>query len=104
MAIEAAATESLLVPDESPPPLPLHEAITMSLTNLPPSRPSPPPPLHGAAPMVVDSLARYRSYSPLTVHAYGTDLQRFASFLQRRLGRLPALHEIDRQMIVQFAV
>ena len=82
MAIETAAIESPRPPDEAAPPLPLSEAI----------------------PMFVDYLARYRHYSPLTVQAYGADLQRFADFLQRRWGRLPAPHELDRQTLVQFAV
>ena len=82
MATETAAIESPQPSSEAVPPLPLSEAITM----------------------FVDYLARYRHYSPLTVHAYASDLQRFADFLKRRLGRSPAPCEIDRQLLVQFAV
>ena len=82
MAIETAATEPPQLPNESPPPLPLPEAMTT----------------------FVDYLARYRQCSPLTLHAYARDLQRFTDFLNRRFGRLPSADRIDRQTLVQFAV
>ena len=47
---------------------------------------------------------RNRSFSPLTVRAYGTDVRMLREFLKNRLGRLPSPTEITREMIVQFGV
>jgi len=44
----------------------------------------------------------YRSFSGLTVRAYGTDMRMLRAFLEKRLGRVPS--EITREMIVQFGV
>ncbi len=52
----------------------------------------------------LDYLTHYRSFSPLTVRAYGTDLRRFRQFLEGRLGRVPVPTEITRELIVQFGV
>ncbi len=49
-------------------------------------------------------LTDYRSFSPLTVRAYGTDMRMLREFLQHRLGRVPSPTEITREMIVQFGV
>jgi len=49
-------------------------------------------------------LASYRSYSPLTVNAYQSDLRLFADFLKQKFGELPHPSEIDRETIMQFAV
>ena len=49
-------------------------------------------------------LKDYRSFSPLTVRAYGVDLRMLREFLERRLGRVPSPNEIAREMIVQFGV
>jgi len=49
-------------------------------------------------------LTDYRSFSPLTVRAYGTDMRMLRAFLQHRLGRVPSPTEITRELIVQFGV
>ena len=49
-------------------------------------------------------LQDYRSFSPLTVRAYGTDMRMLREFLEHRLGRVPSPTEITREMIVQFGV
>jgi site-specific recombinase XerD len=49
-------------------------------------------------------LRDYRSFSPLTVRAYATDLRMFREFLESRLGRVPSPAEITREQIVQFGV
>ncbi len=49
-------------------------------------------------------LKEYRSFSPLTVKAYGVDMRMLREFLEERLGRVPAPSEITREMIVQFGV
>jgi site-specific recombinase XerD len=49
-------------------------------------------------------LKDYRSFSPLTVRAYSTDMRMFREFLEKRLGRVPAPPQITREMIVQFGV
>jgi len=49
-------------------------------------------------------LTDYRSFSPLTVRAYGTDMRMLREFLRNRLGRVPAPTEITRELIVQFGV
>jgi site-specific recombinase XerD len=49
-------------------------------------------------------LTDYRSFSPLTVRAYGTDMRMLREFLQHRLGRVPSPTEITRELIVQFGV
>jgi site-specific recombinase XerD len=46
----------------------------------------------------------YRSFSQLTVRAYGTDMRMLRQFLEERLGRVPFPNEITREMIVQFGV
>jgi len=46
----------------------------------------------------------YRSFSGLTVRAYGTDMRMLRAFLEQRLGRVPSPIEITREMIVQFGV
>ena len=46
----------------------------------------------------------YRSFSGLTVRAYGTDMRMLRAFLEKRLGRVPSPSEITREMIVQFGV
>lgn len=46
----------------------------------------------------------YRSFSGLTVRAYGTDMRMLRAFLEQRLGRVPSPTEITREMIVQFGV
>jgi integrase/recombinase XerC len=46
----------------------------------------------------------YRSFSGLTVRAYGTDMRMLRAFLEKRLGRVPPPSEITREMIVQFGV
>ena len=46
----------------------------------------------------------YRSFSGLTVRAYGTDMRMLRAFLEQRLGRVPNPPEIKREMIVQFGV
>ena len=53
--------------------------------------------------LFIEYLRTYRGYSNLTVTSYGTDLRQFREFLQRRLGRLPAPDEIERETVVQFA-
>jgi site-specific recombinase XerD len=57
-----------------------------------------------AVPKFLDYLASYRSYSPMSVRAYGTDLRMFREFLTETVDALPAPGEITRQMVVQFAV
>jgi len=57
-----------------------------------------------AAKEFLDYVRHYRGYSPLTVRAYGTDLRMFRSFLESRLGRVPAPAEIKREQIIQFGV
>ena len=52
----------------------------------------------------VEYLASYRSYSPLTVNAYQSDLRTFAKFLSNRFGDLPSPAEINRETVMQFAV
>jgi len=49
-------------------------------------------------------LKDYRSFSSLTVRAYGTDMRMLREFLEHRLGRVPSPTEITREMIVQFGV
>ena len=49
-------------------------------------------------------LKDYRSFSALTVRAYGTDMRMLREFLRHRLGRVPSPTEITREMIVQFGV
>ena len=49
-------------------------------------------------------LKEYRSFSPLTVRAYGVDMRMLRQFLEERLGRVPSPSEITREMIVQFGV
>ena len=49
-------------------------------------------------------LTDYRSFSPLTVRAYGTDMRMLREFLKHRLGRVPSPTEITRELIVQFGV
>jgi site-specific recombinase XerD len=46
----------------------------------------------------------YRSFSALTVRAYGTDMRMFREFLESRLGRVPSPAEIKREQIIQFGV
>ena len=46
----------------------------------------------------------YRSFSGLTVRAYGTDMRMLRAFLEKRLGRVPSPSGITREMIVQFGV
>ena len=52
----------------------------------------------------LDYLKEYRSFSPWTARAYGTDLRMLREFLERRLGRVPKPTEITRELIVQFGV
>jgi len=52
----------------------------------------------------LDYLKDYRSFSPSTVRAYGTDLRMLREFLERKLGRVPRPTEITRELIVQFGV
>jgi len=52
----------------------------------------------------LDYLKEYRSFSPSTVRAYGTDLRRLREFLEKRLGRIPPPTDITREQIVQFGV
>ena len=49
-------------------------------------------------------LKDYRSFSALTVRAYGTDMRMLREFLKHRLGRVPSPTEITREQIVQFGV
>ncbi len=49
-------------------------------------------------------LTDYRSFSPLTVRAYGTDMRMLRAFLKHRLGHVPSPTEITRELIVQFGV
>jgi len=49
-------------------------------------------------------LTDYRSFSPLTVRAYGIDMRMLREFLKHRPGRVPSPTEITREMIVQFGV
>jgi len=49
-------------------------------------------------------LTDYRSFSPLTVRAYGTDMRMLRAFLQHRLGHVPSPTDITRELIVQFGV
>jgi site-specific recombinase XerD len=49
-------------------------------------------------------LQDYRSFSPMTVRAYATDMRMFREFLLSRLKRAPAPTEITRELIVQFGV
>jgi len=56
-----------------------------------------------AVDLFTEYLRSYRGYSDLTVSSYGTDLRQFREFLQRRLGRVPAPEEIQRETVVQFA-
>ena len=53
--------------------------------------------------LFTEYLRTYRGYSGLTVSSYGTDLRQFREFLDRRLGRVPAPDEIQRETVVQFA-
>ena len=57
-----------------------------------------------AAEEFLDYLEHYRDYSPSTVRAYQTDLRMFRSFLESRLGRVPAPAEVKREHIIQFGV
>ncbi|MCJ7822124.1 MAG: tyrosine-type recombinase/integrase [Armatimonadetes bacterium] len=57
-----------------------------------------------AAEEFLDYLEHYRDYSPATVRAYQTDLRMFRSFLESRLGRVPAPAEVKREHIIQFGV
>jgi len=82
MAVQTAEADLPHQPTESLAPLPFPDATTMFL----------------------DYMARYRQCSPLTIQAYGRDLERFTDFLHRRFGRLPSPDEINRQVLVQFAV
>jgi site-specific recombinase XerD len=52
----------------------------------------------------LEYLRDYRSFSRMTVRAYGTDLRMFREFLEKRLGRVPAPDEIARETVVQFGV
>jgi site-specific recombinase XerD len=58
----------------------------------------------GAVREFLDYLRDYRSFSRMTVRAYGTDLRMFREFLEKRLGRVPAPDEIARETVVQFGV
>jgi len=58
----------------------------------------------GAVREFLDYLRDYRSFSRMTVRAYGTDLRMFREFLEKRLGRVPAPDGIAREMVVQFGV
>ena len=49
-------------------------------------------------------LKDYRSFSALTVRAYGTDMRMLREFLEHRTGRVPSPTEITREQIVQFGV
>jgi len=53
--------------------------------------------------LFIEYLRTYRGYSNLTVTSYGTDLRQFREFLEKRLGRVPAPDEIQRETVVQFA-
>jgi len=57
-----------------------------------------------AVPVFLDYLKSYRGYSPLTVAAYETDLRMFRQFLEEKLGFVPGLDDITRQMVIQFGV
>jgi len=52
----------------------------------------------------LDYVSSYRGYSRLTVQAYACDLRQFRDFLETRLARIPNLHEISREMVIQFGV
>jgi len=52
----------------------------------------------------LDYIRDYRSFSGLTVRAYGTDMRMLRAFLEKRLGRVPSPSGITREMIVQFGV
>jgi integrase/recombinase XerC len=58
----------------------------------------------GAVKEFIAYVREYRSFSQLTVRAYGTDMRVLRQFLEERLGRVPAPGEITREMIVQFGV
>jgi site-specific recombinase XerD len=49
-------------------------------------------------------LKEYRSFSLLTVKAYGVDLRMLREYLESRLGRVPSPDEITREQIIQFGV
>ena len=57
-----------------------------------------------AAQEFLEYITHYRGYSPSTAKAYGTDLQKFRRFLEKRLGHVPAPAEIKREQIIQFGV
>jgi len=52
----------------------------------------------------LDYLKEYRSFSPWTARAYGTDLRMLREFLENRVGRVPRPTELTRELIVQFGV
>lgn len=52
----------------------------------------------------LDYLREYRSFSPSTVRAYGTDLRMLREFLESRLGHVPTPAAITREQIIQFGV
>jgi len=58
----------------------------------------------GAVKEFIAYLRDYRSFSPLTVRAYATDLRMFREFLESRLGRVPSPAEITREHILQFGL
>jgi len=46
----------------------------------------------------------YRSHSPLTVSTYRCDLNQFCQWLTGRLGHLPELNAITRELVMQWTV
>jgi site-specific recombinase XerD len=57
-----------------------------------------------AAAQYREYLQHYRNFSPLTLRAYGADLRMFRAFLMQRLGYVPALNDITRELVIQFGV
>jgi len=52
----------------------------------------------------LDYQLNYRGHSPLTVSVYRTELDQFCRWLTARLGRLPQAEEINREVVMGWAV
>jgi integrase/recombinase XerC len=57
-----------------------------------------------ALPAFLDYLTFYRRYSPHTVKAYARDLREFRSFLAVRHSAVETPDQVQRQMVVQYAL
>jgi site-specific recombinase XerD len=57
-----------------------------------------------ALPAFLDYLASYRGYSPHTVKAYARDLRGFREFLATRHPTVETPGQVQRQMVVQYAL